>query len=89
MVCIRYFINISFSEPVTVGGCEGSNEERYSESIGDLGEGNKDTARAHSSASHQPRGHARLHGQPCLRLRRYGGKHTLCIYCTLNFTFVT
>lgn len=71
------------AEPVTVGGGEGGNEERHSESIRDPGERDKNPARTDSSASHQPRGHARLHGQPCLCLRCNGGKERVYVYCKL------
>lgn len=86
--CTYYVFRRKFdfcTEPIAVGGGEGSNEERHSESIRDLGEGDKDIARTHGSAPHQPRGHARLHGQPCSCLRRYGGKQ--CVYFLFTFSF--
>lgn len=63
-----------FPESITVGSGESGHEEGHTEGVGDPREGDKDPARADGAAPHEPRRHARLYGQPGLRLCGDGGK---------------
>lgn len=72
-------------EPVAVGGGQSGDEERHTKGVGDPREGDQDPTRTDGAAPHQPRRHARLHGQPRICLRCYGGEcYNLLHACQCN-----